>query len=373
MLQDVDERRYRNRRIIQILPMVRACFLLGIGFNFLFLILDRRAGVDMATALCLRSIWSAAMAAAILISLFRRTRLLLPWLVWFAGGCVGSWLLSVMMAITPVGGDRHLTGLMMLYLSIAAMAPGRRAALWTIVSLTLIPNIVMVYFHFPSQRMIEADAFLGMAAILSAAISFLLDSSYRKAFELEWELKRRATTDALTGLANRHLFRDEAAREVARMRRDGTSLSLVLADIDHFKAINDRWGHDAGDRVLCAVAARLAGCVRAPDVVARLGGEEFVALAPGTGLAEAAVLAERIRRKIGQLDLVEGGAPVAVTVSVGCATVRADEATVDDALKRADDALYAAKAGGRNQVRLEGGAEIPSVPDRAATDISATM
>ncbi len=351
MLQGMDERRYRNRRIIQILPVVRACFALGIGFNFLFLLLDRRSGVDMDAAFRLRSVWSAAMAAAIVISLFRRARPLLPWLVWFAGGCVGAWMLTVMMAITPAGGDKHLVGLMMLFLSIVAMAPGRAAALWTVGSLTVIPNLVMIHYGFPLERFTEANSFLVMAAILAAAISYLLDSSYRRAFALECEMKRQATTDALTGLANRHFFLNEARREIARMQRDGAPLSLILVDIDHFKKINDAWGHDVGDRALCAVAAALADCVRAPDVVARLGGEEFVVLAPGTALANAKTLAERIRGTVAQLPMKEGDIPIPITVSLGCAVVAAGEAAVDGALKRADRALYAAKDAGRNQVR----------------------
>jgi diguanylate cyclase (GGDEF)-like protein/PAS domain S-box-containing protein len=170
---------------------------------------------------------------------------------------------------------------------------------------------------------------------------------------IEEELRRGAITDFLTGLYNRRYFSEAAARELARYRREGSALSLVTFDVDHFKQINDRHGHDAGDRVLRALADACLRAVRGADVLARLGGEEFGLLLPATSLQGALAVAENLRRTVAALEVEAADARVGFTCSFGVAVAGAATADVDDLLKRADIALYAAKQAGRNCVRAE--------------------
>jgi diguanylate cyclase (GGDEF)-like protein len=166
--------------------------------------------------------------------------------------------------------------------------------------------------------------------------------------ELE-DLARLAREDALTRLPNRRAFDEALAREVARAERSGAPLSALVLDVDHFKRVNDAHGHAAGDAVLAAVAARALSALRAGDVLARLGGEEFGVLLPGADLAAAAEAAERIRGAVRAAPVAAGERTVPVTVSLGCATRAPGEAGAS-LVGRADARLYAAKAGGRDRV-----------------------
>lgn len=154
--------------------------------------------------------------------------------------------------------------------------------------------------------------------------------------------------DSLTGLHNRRAFDEHLPREVARSQRLGEPFCLLMIDIDHFKRLNDTYGHPAGDAVLRSVARAIAGCTRPSDLVARYGGEEFAVVLSGIDSGQALAVAERIRR---QVALAESGLH-RVTVSVGVAQYRPSAG--DDAeqlLGRADQALYAAKHAGRNRVQ----------------------
>jgi diguanylate cyclase (GGDEF)-like protein len=164
------------------------------------------------------------------------------------------------------------------------------------------------------------------------------------------ELERLATTDSLTGLANRRRLFDCLEQEVYRAQRYGTALSLVMFDIDHFKRINDSWGHATGDWVLCRIARETHQLLRKTDQAGRYGGEEFVVLLPETDLSEALLLAQRLRQRISDTAITpEHDAPMPVTVSVGVAALAPDE-TGEELIHRADQALYRAKQNGRNRV-----------------------
>jgi diguanylate cyclase (GGDEF)-like protein len=165
------------------------------------------------------------------------------------------------------------------------------------------------------------------------------------------DLARLAREDPLTGLPNRRAFDEALARELARADRSGAPLAAVALDVDHFKRVNDGHGHAAGDAVLAAVARRAASALRAGDLLARIGGEEFAALLPGADLPAAAEVAERIRAAVGGAAIEVGGVALPVTVSLGCAAREAGEAG-PGLLARADARLYAAKAGGRNRVEI---------------------
>lgn len=163
-------------------------------------------------------------------------------------------------------------------------------------------------------------------------------------------LERLASSDSLTELDNRRCFFDKAAAEVERARRYGHPLSLQMLDIDHFKAINDRFGHVAGDKVLKALADVLRANLRHSDVAARLGGEEFAVLLPETTIDDAFVHAERIRKSVAALSIIHALDHMAVTVSIGIAGIGAGDSSIEPVLMRADNSLYQAKEEGRNRV-----------------------
>lgn len=168
--------------------------------------------------------------------------------------------------------------------------------------------------------------------------------------EADEALRRSIWSDHLTGLANRRAFFDAAATALQRCVRGKLPLSLVLFDVDHFKAVNDTHGHAAGDAALRHLAAGLSATFRRTDIVARVGGEEFVVLLAGSTLDEASALAERFRAHMASHAVTVNGVSVFCTVSAGVASLDAGVVGIDDLLQRADTALYAAKGGGRNQV-----------------------
>ncbi len=168
------------------------------------------------------------------------------------------------------------------------------------------------------------------------------------------ETRRLATTDYLTGLFNRRHFNAIAPREIERARRYQRPIALLTFDVDHFKAINDTYGHAAGDAVLIHIATRLRARLRDADLLARYGGEEFVALLPETNLAGAECVAERVRVEMEAQPVIVAGKPVMITMSIGVAAFDSPAETdqLEILLQYADRALYGAKSTGRNKVVL---------------------
>ncbi len=160
------------------------------------------------------------------------------------------------------------------------------------------------------------------------------------------QLEMLATTDSLTGLANRRVFETRAAIEFSVARRGRRPLSVLMMDIDNFKWRNDTYGHAAGDAALAALGQILRDCVRMGDVAARLGGEEFGFLLPDTGPAGAMELAHRVQVLLAELP----GAPAALTISVGIASLSETTEDWERLLSRADAAMYEAKRAGKNRV-----------------------
>jgi diguanylate cyclase (GGDEF)-like protein len=181
----------------------------------------------------------------------------------------------------------------------------------------------------------------------------LIEATYRLA-AAKSELQRLSTLDGLTGITNRRRFDEQFEHEWKRAAREGAPLSVILGDIDHFKAYNDRYGHLLGDDCLKRVAGALRDAVQRPgDLVARYGGEEFVAILPGTDSAGARSVAETLRRAVEGLKLDHEASPTSshVTCSLGTATVVPDEGAASATLlAAADEALYDSKKGGRNRV-----------------------
>jgi diguanylate cyclase len=165
------------------------------------------------------------------------------------------------------------------------------------------------------------------------------------------EQRQKALVDPLTGLPNRAAWSERLEQEVEQWQRHGNSLLIAMLDLDHFKRINDNYGHLAGDRVLKLIASVLRKRIRGSDFIARFGGEEFVLLVPDTPLAAGAKLAEALRAAIEACPFHFKGEPVTVTVSMGMTAFKPGEHS-DLVLKRADQALYKAKNAGRNRVEL---------------------
>lgn len=179
-------------------------------------------------------------------------------------------------------------------------------------------------------------------AMLMLSVGLVLLAADR----LRDELEHIASHDPLTGVLNRRAILDACGQELERGRRKDRISSLLMLDLDHFKAINDSYGHQAGDRLLVDFVARVAAQLRRPDHFSRFGGEEFVALLPETTLDEAMLVAERIRAEIAR-----GTGQPGCTVSIGVAATVPGEGGIDTLLGRADEALYRAKAAGRNCVQ----------------------
>jgi diguanylate cyclase (GGDEF)-like protein len=162
--------------------------------------------------------------------------------------------------------------------------------------------------------------------------------------------EQRAATDALTGLPNRRAVQDTLKRMLAQSSRSLVPMSVLAIDLDHFKLINDAYGHGRGDEVLAGAAAAIEGAIRASDFAGRIGGEEFVVFAPGTNAESAKVLGEKLRVAVEALQLP--GVERKVTASVGIAAYPDDAVDSESILRKADRALYSAKERGRNRVEV---------------------
>ena len=196
------------------------------------------------------------------------------------------------------------------------------------------------------EHTVQAGIFVFLLFVLSVASV----NSYLRVLQQRETLAQLATIDALTGAYNRRHLMEVGNYEVRRANRYGRPLSMLLIDADHFKDINDQWGHGAGDLVLKALSRTIEQNLRQTDVAARIGGEEFVVLLPETPLENAKILAGRLRGAIEMISVqVAANATASLTASVGVATLRPGE-TLDQLMSRADRCLYDAKGKGRNQV-----------------------
>jgi diguanylate cyclase (GGDEF)-like protein len=177
---------------------------------------------------------------------------------------------------------------------------------------------------------------------------FLMDQTQE---EVMRRLYESSTRDPLTGADNRRNMDSRLQAEIAFAQRHSRPLAVILLDIDHFKSVNDRHGHPAGDEVLKTVAAVVRGQLRTEDAFARYGGEEFVIVLRDTTVTQAALVADRVREKIGKTSIEIGGGAIAVTVSAGCASLACSQGTAtEELIGVADRRLYKAKRSGRNRV-----------------------
>lgn len=181
--------------------------------------------------------------------------------------------------------------------------------------------------------------------------SIVRDRTY-ELIQLNGQLELTARTDVLTGLNNRRYMSERIEEEFARFARSGKPFSLVIADIDRFKKINDTYGHQVGDDILKSISEGLRVEIRACELVARWGGEEFLFLLPETDVEQAAIFSERLRKKIAEKIYFCGDRKLQVSLTFGVAAAQAGD-TVDEVMKRADDALYLGKRAGRNRVEVK--------------------
>ena len=249
-----------------------------------------------------------------------------------------------------------------------SIKPGIRAPSW----FSIVILIAFAAFNFTRSLLIFRDR----ASLLPdgpnpyqlASVIVFLSTGLGLGFAIFWMassqirvmLEQMANTDPLTGILNRRSFLNICDRELLRSARTGESISLIMIDIDHFKQINDRYGHSTGDAVIRALVEKLRDSVRNVDVVARWGGEEFVALLPGADANAAHIVAQRLRRKIESLAVIKPPSrsqssianrqTIGFTISIGVATYLGTTDTLDALFHRGDRALYQAKADGRNRV-----------------------
>jgi diguanylate cyclase (GGDEF)-like protein len=226
-------------------------------------------------------------------------------------------------------------------LALALMVQRRAAPLWRLVGEEQVSNL--------------ADAWFGLAISVLMAVGMLgIQRLFGDLKTQQAKLDVLARTDALTGLPNRRETMERLQGELQRSRRSGRPVAVLMFDIDHFKQVNDTWGHAAGDLILRAVAETAQASLRRIDSCGRIGGEEFLVLLPETDHVEAQGTAERLRVAIADCRVQSADRNLHVTVSIGVAIHLSDtEQSVEDLLQRADKALYAAKAGGRDRVAID--------------------
>jgi diguanylate cyclase (GGDEF)-like protein len=230
------------------------------------------------------------------------------------------------------------------------------------VTTALLPHLLAWLGFASGFQHLKYAVLLWPAAVMAGIAQYVVDKNYRQRHALEQSLQRASNTDALTGVSNRRYFFPRMEQEMMRSRRTLRPLALIVADIDHFKRVNDAYGHPVGDQVIRMLAQKCLSIVRETDVVARLGGEEFGILLPETDLAGAVKLAERLRTIVAESD--DGAGAVHFTVSLGVDQMRSGDRLPGDIFQRADAALYQAKQRGRN--RVESAADTPDPPFSAA-------
>lgn len=201
----------------------------------------------------------------------------------------------------------------------------------------------------PTPMQIAAFGAGGLLPVISTVGYLLMCTEFSQR-----ELAKAASLDYLTGICNRRAIEDLAKRSIAAARRHGIPMAMMIIDVDHFKRINDDFGHQAGDGALVETVERLRDSLRSEDLVGRLGGEEFVAVMPNTDAASALAAAERMRAAFADTPMQIDGRALTITVSIGVAVLDAQDQQYAHLLRRADRAMYAAKSAGRNKVMLAG-------------------
>ena len=335
----------------QLWRLVRRCCQIAGSVDIVFVILFLLLGSPI---LAWVSILSMVVYWAAYAALRRRKNAVAIRLIWaevFVHSALG---------ILVIGWDSGFYYFLLMFIpAICVSAPLR----WMVVALiclwTYFYGLYVLTWYVPPLQPLPETA-LRVVHLFNLTVAFAM-FSYLSFYYLQLvvtsqqRLRRMALTDPLTGLLNRRQMTYLAAKVHARFRRSGCPVVVLLMDIDHFKKINDRFGHDAGDRVLSEIAGILKAQLREQDLLARWGGEEFLAILPDTAIETARVSAERIRHAVMSHDWrALTGEDIRVTLSMGVSELRQGE-QLGETIRRADQALYTGKMGGRNRVELENG------------------
>jgi len=251
-----------------------------------------------------------------------------------------------MMVVSPVGRANFFFSLGLLLPPLAQIAWSENAVGLQIMGGWLVMFAVQVTYarNLKREMVLQLDATARNQALVS-----LLTEARADLQQAMVQLNQLVTIDPLTGAYSRRYVFELLDRHVANLRRHGTPVSIVMLDLDHFKRVNDQYGHPVGDRALSAASRAVTGVLREGDLLARIGGEEFLVLLPMTDQAGALLLAERLRQTLADTQLQEGGATISLPASFGVAQLRPEEDTAAW-YQRVDAALYQAKARGRNTV-----------------------
>ncbi len=330
--------------------MTQRVTLMAGAVNAAFMLLFLLLGAPLLIWFSAASIAVYALAYALLERRRNAAALLLIWAEVLSHSAIGSWL---------VGWNSGFHYYLLMFIPAIVVGKGRR---------TPTPLLLLALFlfyiglHEASVRH-GASAPLGSlglslthafnVAVVFAMAAYVARYYYDSVLRAERRLEKLATTDPLTGLANRRRLARLAQEHIARSGPSRQPISVVIADIDFFKRINDGFGHEAGDQVLVHVAALLEHSSRVGDLLARWGGEEFLMLLPDSALDQAAAMAERMRSAVASQPARHGSETIAVSLSLGVAQLRQGE-TLEAAIARADRALYASKSAGRDRVTVAG-------------------
>jgi diguanylate cyclase (GGDEF)-like protein len=291
------------------------------------------------------------------IALWRRLRRGMALLAGYVAVVVIEFVVLLIWERLSGGYAAGLPGYMYIYLLTPLMVmPFTVAeALPLLAVIGVVPNLQVALGLAPGFPLLAFNVLVWPACAIVAFSLYEFDRVIRHLFVARQEVQQLALKDALTGVGNRRYFEERAKAALASARRRGARLALLMIDIDHFKAVNDRYGHAAGDAVLRALAGTLARSLRGGDVCGRLGGEEFAAVLPDESREGAAATAERLRAAVERLNVGSGGKEwIRFTVSVGVAAYPENGETLSALMKRADARLYHAKEGGRNRMVASG-------------------
>ena len=225
----------------------------------------------------------------------------------------------------------------------------------TLFGVSQLPFAWVVYQLGPSSDAVLSHMFTHPSVLLRPAglVGMGMFVIFMLASDLYEDMKEIAVRDQLTGLFNRRGFREQSAMAYANARRSGNTISVIAADIDHFKSVNDEFGHGIGDEALQHFARLLTEDRRADDIAARVGGEEFVLVLPGTSIDHATTIADELCVRMASSPLVSAGRQIVMTASFGVAALSRRDESLTDIVIRADRALYRSKRAGRNRVDLE--------------------
>lgn len=325
--------------------LLKALLIITALCGMLFFVINSRRGVMILAYLEL----GAAVASLALYIVVRRTRRLLLWTLLYLIP-----FLTIMMAALYIPGSSPTVFLWVYIVPVLChLLLGQRLGLAVSVFYILVALVMFLYknpAYLHSNQYAEiANITLSLAATLAFAYVYEFSSHRSRS-----DLMVMASTDPLTRLANLYRFREAFDYEKRRALRLNSPLSVLVLDLDHFKAVNDSHGHKVGDLVLIHVAQRLRERLRGTDLPCRVGGEEFTVLLPDTGRDEAVLVAETLRELIEKQPYRGGRLVIPLSCSIGVAEWGADGDTIDELVEAADQRLYIAKQRGRNQVVAEG-------------------